>query len=143
VAPSLIPKGSGDRVKTDRRTPAGWPVCIAPAAERVEEAIAIAQETVAVAGAHANPFWIAFAHYAYGEAFAEADPSNALRALRTGLVHTQAHRLPYFEALITRESASLEGSHGNSDRALELFDASVDSLHRAGTSPTSLSHGPT
>jgi hypothetical protein len=39
---------------------------------------------------------------------------------------------PYFEALITRESASLEASHGNADRALELFDAALDSLHRAG-----------
>ena len=40
--------------------------------------MAIAEETVAAARAHGNPFLICFALDGYGRAFAQTDPARAL-----------------------------------------------------------------
>jgi predicted ATPase len=103
-----------------------------PMAGRDEEARALAEDTLAAARAHANPYCIATALYASGRAFAPADPPRALRVLRDGLAYAQEHRLLQLEAAMAEEAAGLEAAHGDLGQALALFDASLDSVHRAG-----------
>ena len=103
-----------------------------PIAGRAEEAMAIAEETVAAARDHGNPFLIAFAHDGYGRAFTQADPARALRAFREGLAYAEEHRIPFWEASIARDSAGLEAVHGELEHALSLLDTAIDSSHRAG-----------
>ena len=91
-----------------------------PHAGRDEEARAIAEDTLAAARAHANPWCIALALYGFGRAFAPADPARALRLFREGLAYAQAHRLSLFETTIAH--ALLETLHGDPGRALALFD---------------------
>ena len=107
-----------------------------PSEGRSDEAIAIAGDTIRLARGRGNPFWIAHALVGYGRAFAEADPSRALDALREALDYTRDHRLQYWEALIAREAATLEAAHGDRDDALALFDTTIDLLHRAGNAAT-------
>jgi predicted ATPase len=103
-----------------------------PIVGRAEEARAIAEDTLAAARARANPWCIALALYGSGRAFAPADPARALRFFRDGLAYAQEHRLPLFQAVIAQEAAALEALHGDSRQALALFDATLDSFHRAG-----------
>jgi hypothetical protein len=63
-----------------------------PYAGRDEEARAIAEDTLAAARAHANPWCIALAFYASGFALARPDPARALRLFREGLAYAQEHR---------------------------------------------------
>ena len=103
-----------------------------PLVGRTSEAIAIAEDTIAVARSHGNPFWVAFAYLAYGRAFAVAHPVAALDTLNEGLAYTREHRLRHHEALIAREAAEIAAAHGDLDRALILFAFAVDSFHGAG-----------
>jgi tetratricopeptide (TPR) repeat protein len=103
-----------------------------PLAGRAEEARALAEDTLAAARAHANPWCIGLALDGSGQAFAPADPARALRVLRDGLAYAQEHRLPMFEASTALQAASLEALHGDPRQALALFDAALDSSHRAG-----------
>jgi predicted ATPase len=103
-----------------------------PIVGRDEEARAIAEDALAAARAHANPYCIALALYGSGRAFAPADPARALRVLHDGLAYAQEHRLPYFEAAIAQEAAGLEAVHGDLGQALALFDANLAILQRAG-----------
>jgi predicted ATPase len=103
-----------------------------PAVGRIEEATAIAEETVAAARGRGNPFYVAFALAGYGRTFATTDPGRALTALRDGLAVAREHRIPLWEAIIAPDAAQLEAAHGELEYALGLFDASLDSQHRAG-----------
>jgi predicted ATPase len=103
-----------------------------PAAGRAEEAMAIAADTLIAARAHGNPFIVAMALLGSGLTFASADPARALRFFRDGLIYAQQHRLSLFQAAIAQTSAGLEAAHGDLGQALALFDASLDSVHRAG-----------
>jgi hypothetical protein len=78
-----------------------------PAAGRAAEARAIADGTLATARAHGNPFVVAYALSAYGEAFAETDPNRALDALREGLAYSQEHRLAGLAQLVDHLRAEL------------------------------------
>ena len=93
---------------------------------RAEEAIEIADDAMAAARAHGNPFWIAAAHAACGAAFAQHDPVRALDISRRGLAYARSQRSPYAEALIAAEAALLESVHGDVDEALTLFATTVD-----------------
>jgi tetratricopeptide (TPR) repeat protein len=103
-----------------------------PIVGRTKEALAIAEEAVAAARAHGNPCWIAWTFNGCARASAEIDPRAALTALRNGLVYTREHRLPYWESILARDAARLEAVHGELEQALELFDNTIDSFHRAG-----------
>jgi hypothetical protein len=109
---------------------------VLPIAGRAEEARAIAEDTLAAARAHGNPFFVAMALLGSGRAFAKADPARALRLLRDGLAYAQQHRLPYFEAATAPDVAALEAVHGDPGQALALFDTALDRLQRAGNVPT-------
>ena len=103
-----------------------------PLVGRREEALAIAEETLTAARAHGNPYWIAYALYAYGQAFTQTDPARALRVLREGLAYTQEHRNPFFEGIFAQGAAGLEAVHGDLVQALTLFDTAIDGFDRAG-----------
>jgi hypothetical protein len=103
-----------------------------PLAGRDEEARAIAEDTLAAARAHANPWCIGLALFGSGQAFVPADPAPALRVLRDGLAYAQEHRLPLLEAAIALQAAGLEALHGDPGQALALFDSALDSRQRAG-----------
>ena len=103
-----------------------------PAIGRADEAMVIADETVAVARQYGNPFWIGWALGGYGRAFAEAQPLRALEALRQGLDYAQRCRLPFWEANLAQDAARLEAVYGELDDALALFANGINSFHRAG-----------
>ncbi len=103
-----------------------------PSVGRADEAMAIAEETLAAARAHANPHLIAMTLYSYGLAFAQQDPTRALRAWREGLAYAREHRILLYETVITRDAAELEAAHGDFRQALSMFDTAIDSFHRAG-----------
>ena len=105
---------------------------VLPVLARAEEAMAIAEETMAAARSHGNPFWIAWALHGYGRAFAASDSARALTALRQGLSYAREHRLPFRESLVARDAAGLEAVHGDLEQALALFETTIDVLHRAG-----------
>jgi hypothetical protein len=99
-------------------------------AGRAEEARAIAEDTLARARAHANPYCITLALYGSGLAFAQADPARALRVLRDGLAYAQEHRLPFLQGGMAPVAAGLEALHGDLGQALTLFDAALDRSQR-------------
>ncbi len=103
-----------------------------PAVERADEGVTIAEGTLTASRERNNPYWIAMALSGYGRVFADSDPQRALNAFREGIYLTQQHRLPYWEATITREAAGLEAIHGNATQGLELFASAIDSYHQAG-----------
>jgi tetratricopeptide (TPR) repeat protein len=105
---------------------------VLPMAERAEEAMAIAEDTLMAARAHGNPFIVAMALLGSGVAFAAAEPARALHFFRGGLVYAQQHRLPLFEAAIALSSARLEAAQGDLGQALALFDAALNSFLGAG-----------
>jgi predicted ATPase len=103
-----------------------------PAIGLSEEARRIADETLAAARDHGNPFWIGWALGGTGRAFAETAPNVALGALREGLAYAKEHRLPFWEANLAQDAARLEATHGEFDDALHLFSNAIDAFHRAG-----------
>jgi predicted ATPase len=105
-------------------------------AGRAEEARAMADDTLAAARRHRNPFFVAMALLGSGRSFALTDPARALRLLREGLVYAQEHRLPFFEALTALDTATREAVHGDLGQALARFDTAIDSVHRAGNVTT-------
>jgi predicted ATPase len=100
---------------------------------RAEEAMAIAEDNVAAARAHGNPFLVALALTESGLAFAQAHPDRALRLFHEGLAYAQQHRIPLLEAIATRNAAGLEALHGDVGQSLALFDTALDILHGAGS----------
>ena len=103
-----------------------------PAVGRGAEARAIAPDTLASARARGNPWMVAYAINAFGQAFADTDPARALEVYREGLLHARRHRLPLWEAVIARDAAGLEAAHGTLDQGLALFDIAIESCHQAG-----------
>jgi predicted ATPase/class 3 adenylate cyclase len=105
---------------------------VLPMVGRSGEAMVLADDAMAAARAHANPFWIAAAYYACGRAYTSTDPHRALDTYREGVAYTRQHRIPMWDAFIARDAAGLEATHGDIDQALDLFDEGISSFHRAG-----------
>ena len=103
-----------------------------PAAGRSEDAIAIAEETLTTARSHGSPFLIAYAFLGYGRAFIQADPVRALNAFREGLAYAHEQRILIVEGYLAQDAAGLEAVHGEVDKALSLFDTTIDTFHRNG-----------
>lgn len=103
-----------------------------PAVGREEEAMTIADETLAAARTYGSPFWIGWALGGYGRAFAQSDPVKALAALREGLDYAEKYRLGFWQANLAQDAARLEATHGDLEDALGLFSRGIDSFHRAG-----------
>lgn len=99
---------------------------------RHEEAQLMADDVLAGARRNGNPNWIAWAMVGVGRAFAVDDPERALVASRAAAAYTREMQLPFYEALNARETAAVEASHGDFEHGLEMFDVTLEALHRAG-----------
>jgi predicted ATPase len=99
---------------------------------RREEAAAIAEDALAMAVAHGNPFFVAQALHASGLAYEQKDPVRALAFYHRGLAYAHDQHLSLWEAILARVAARVEAVYGDADRALLLYDSAVESLHRAG-----------
>ena len=104
-------------------------------AGRVDEALALTEQSVAAARDLGNPYWIAYALWIAGMAFSRSDQRRALAAWDEGVAFVREHRVQFFEGFLARDAARLHTSDGDADVALVLFGEAIESFHRAGNVP--------
>jgi predicted ATPase/class 3 adenylate cyclase/DNA-binding CsgD family transcriptional regulator len=104
-------------------------------AGRIEEALAITEESVAVARALGNPYWIAYSLWIAGMAFSHTEPRRALAAWDEGIAVVRECRVLFFEGFIARDAARLHTSDGEPAAALGLFAEAITAFQRAGNVP--------
>jgi predicted ATPase/class 3 adenylate cyclase/DNA-binding CsgD family transcriptional regulator len=102
---------------------------------RVEEALGLAEESVAAARALGNPYWISYSLWIAGMAFAKADARRAFAAWDEGAAFVREHRVQFFEGFLARDAARLNTSDGEAETALVLFAEAIAAFHRAGNVP--------
>ncbi len=102
---------------------------------RVNEAVALAEESVAAARELGNPYWISYALWIAGLAFSKADAQRALAAWDEGVAFVREHRVQFFEGFLARDAARLHTSAGEPEAALVLFSEAITAFHRAGNVP--------
>jgi predicted ATPase/DNA-binding CsgD family transcriptional regulator len=105
------------------------------ASGRVDEALELAEESVAIARERGNPYWISYALWIAGLAFSKADAPRALAAWDEGVAFVRGHRVQFFEGFLARDLARLHASDGEPDAALVLFSEAITAFHRAGNVP--------
>lgn len=104
-------------------------------AGRIEEALALTEESVAAARRLGNPYWVAYALWIAGMAFSRTAARRALAAWEEGIAYVHEHRIHFFEGFIARDAARLNTSDGEPDLALGLFAEAIQAFHRAGNVP--------
>ncbi len=104
-------------------------------AGRVEEALALTEQSVAAARDLGNPYWISYALWIAGMAFSRADARRALAAWDEGVAFVREHRVQFFEGFLARDAARLHTSDGEPEAALVLFGEAIAAFHRAGNVP--------
>jgi hypothetical protein len=102
---------------------------------RSAEALALADEAVAVARSRANPHWIVEALLASGRALERSEPDRALTVLREAHHLARVHSILTLQSRVALDIAGLEARYGDADRALQLLDETVASFHRGGELP--------
>jgi DNA-binding CsgD family transcriptional regulator len=90
---------------------------------------------VAAARELGNPYWISYALWIAGQAFAKVDVRRALAAWDEGVSFVREHRVLFFEGFLARDAARLHTSDGEPEAALALFADAVAAFHRAGNVP--------
>jgi predicted ATPase/DNA-binding CsgD family transcriptional regulator len=104
-------------------------------AGRTEEALAITEESVAVARALGNPYWIAYSLWIAGMAYSHTEARRALAAWDEGMRVVRDDRVEFFEGFIARDAARLHTSDGEPAAALGLFADALTAFQRAGNVP--------
>jgi predicted ATPase/class 3 adenylate cyclase/DNA-binding CsgD family transcriptional regulator len=104
-------------------------------AGRIEEALALAEESVAAARSLGNPYWIAYALWIAGMAFSKADVHRAFAAWDEGVAFVREQRVQFFEGFLARDAARLHTSDGEPETALMLFADAIAAFHKAGNVP--------
>ena len=104
-------------------------------AGRVEEALALTEQSVTAARDLGNPYWVSYALWIAGMAFARADARRALAAWDEGVAFVREHRVQFFEGFLARDAARLHTSDGEPETALVLFGDAIAAFHRAGNVP--------
>ena len=104
-------------------------------AGRTEAALALTEESVTVARALGNPYWIAYSLWIAGMAFSHAEPRRALAAWDEGMIVVREYRVLFFEGFIARDAARLHTSDGEPVAALGLFAEAITSFQRSGNVP--------
>jgi predicted ATPase/class 3 adenylate cyclase/DNA-binding CsgD family transcriptional regulator len=102
---------------------------------RIDEALALTEESVAAARSLGNPYWVAYSLWIAGMAFAKADIRRAFAAWDEGFAFVRAHRVQFFEGFLARDAARLHTSDGDAETALVLFADAIGAFHRAGNVP--------
>ena len=96
--------------------------------ERYAEAAASADDMLAAARAHGNPFIVDHALYADGKTYATTAPERARQAFHEGLRYAHDQGLPFWQSNMARDAARVETLHGDLATALRLYDAAVAAL---------------
>jgi predicted ATPase/class 3 adenylate cyclase/DNA-binding CsgD family transcriptional regulator len=104
-------------------------------AGRVEEALALTEESVAAARDVGNPYWVAYALWIAGMAFSRSDSRRALAAWDEGVAYVREHGVHFFEGFLARDAARLHTTDGEPEAALVLFGDAIVSFQRAGNVP--------
>ena len=102
---------------------------------RVEEALALTEDSVEAARALGNPYWISYALWIAGMAFSKADVARAFAAWDEGVAFVREHRVHFFEGFLARDAARLHTSHGEAETAVGLFADAIAAFQRAGNVP--------
>ena len=102
---------------------------------RIEEALALTEESVAAARSLGNPYWVAYALWIAGMALSKADARRAFAAWDEGVAYVREHRVQFFEGFLARDAARLHTTDGEADAALVLFGDAIAAFHRAGNVP--------
>ena len=102
------------------------------ASGRVDEALALTHEAMLAARALGNPYFIAYAYWTSGSAYANVDPEAALALWREGLDYVHQHRVDFFVGFIARDAARLRLVDADPDDALTMFDAAIDAFQQTG-----------
>ena len=102
---------------------------------RVEEALALTEESVEVARTLGNPYWISYSLWIAGMAFSKADVRRAFAAWDEGVAFVRQHRVQFFEGFLARDAARLHTSHGEAETALVLFAEAITAFQRVGNVP--------
>jgi DNA-binding CsgD family transcriptional regulator len=102
---------------------------------RIDEALALTEESVAAARSLGNPYWVAYALWIAGMAFSKADVRRAFAAWEEGVAFVREHRVQFFEGFLARDAARLHTSDGEAEVALVLFADAITAFQRAGNVP--------
>ena len=102
---------------------------------RIEEALALTEDSVAAARSLGNPYWISYALWIAGMAFSKADVRRAFAAWDEGVAVVREHRVQFFEGFLARDAARLHTSDGEPEAALVLFAEAIAAFQRAGNVP--------
>ena len=102
---------------------------------RIEEALALTEESVVAARTLGNPYWVSYALWIAGMAFSKADARRAFAAWDEGVAFVREHRVHFFEGFLARDAARLHASDGEAATALALFADAIAAFQRAGNVP--------
>ena len=105
------------------------------ASGRVDEAIALTEDSVAAARELGNPYWVSYALWIAGQAFSKVDARRALAAWDEGVAFVREHRVQFFEGFLARDAARLHASDGEPEAALVLFFEAIAAFQRVGNVP--------
>ena len=98
-----------------------------------EEALAAADELLAAADATESANLAAWAHFAYGYAYRDADPAHAYEILRRGLAIAQESGSRMNESSIAAALSVLATNHGEPNDALEHLILSIRYYYDSGS----------
>jgi predicted ATPase/class 3 adenylate cyclase/DNA-binding CsgD family transcriptional regulator len=104
-------------------------------AGRIDDALALTEESVAAARELGNPYWISYALWIAGLALSKSDARRALAAWDEGVAFVREHRVHFFDGFLARDAGRLHSSDGEPAAALALFDEAIAAFHRAGNVP--------
>ena len=98
-----------------------------------EEALAAADDLIATVEATESPNLAAYAHFAYGFAYRDADPARAYEILRRGLTVARASGSRMTESSIAGVLSLLATNHGEPTDAFEHLILSIRYYHDSGS----------
>ena len=111
-------------------------VCTLSLAGSGGEAMDSADGLIEAAEATGNPHVLAWALFAYGSAFRDADPVGALNALGRGLVIAQDSGNRTNESVLANALAQLEVEHGDTVSAFDHLTLAIRNYHNCGDTTT-------
>ena len=103
-------------------------------AGRLEEALALTEESVAAARRLGNPYWVAYALWIAGMAFSRTNTRRALAAWEEGVAFVHEHHVHFFEGFLARDAARLTRPTASPPSPSGCSPA-IDAFHRAGNVP--------
>jgi hypothetical protein len=113
-----------------------WLVSALAVAGSGGEAMDCADGLIEAAEATGNPHLLAWALFAYGAAFRDADPVGVLNALGRGLVIAQDSGNRIHESVLATGVALLEAAHGGTVSAFDHLTLAIRNYHNAGDTTT-------